>query len=97
MKSPHWIPVQFLVVLFALFSAFWFCERVFWLNEPLKPGAISGNRAAYEQGYNHALEHIALVNLEFATLKGTPKTFGELADICRERRGIQKGHHEEAP
>ena len=42
----------------------------------------------YTKGFNDALDAIALVSLEFAELKGTPKTFGQLADICRERRGI---------
>ena len=43
----------------------------------------------YMRGFNDALEHIALVNLEYAVLKNEPKTFGELADICRERRGFK--------
>ena len=44
----------------------------------------------YAKGYNDALDHIALVNLEFTELKHERKTFGELADICRERKGIVK-------
>lgn len=44
----------------------------------------------YARGFNHALRQISLVNLEFSVLKNKPKTFGELADICRERSGIEK-------
>ena len=45
----------------------------------------------YNRGFNDALIDISLVNLEFK-LNNDPKTMGELAAICRERRGIPKGN-----
>jgi hypothetical protein len=54
------------------------------------PGTVVRlDRHHYEEGFNEALECLALVNLEMS-LKNTPKTFGEMNNICRERNGLKK-------
>lgn len=42
----------------------------------------------YNKGFNDGLECLILVALEMQ-IKKERKTFGEIADICRERNGIE--------
>jgi len=52
-------------------------------------GYTAGRAEAYERGFNDALDVITLLNLEIS-LGTERKTFGEMADICRERFGVAK-------
>ena len=54
------------------------------------PLAGGGNHCDtyYEDGVNDALQAIMLLDLEL-DLKGTPRPWGEMADIVRDRLGVE--------
>jgi len=65
-------------------------EIVFASSEPLS------RSVEYIKGFNAALQAIMLLDLEL-DLKGERKTWGEMADICRERFGVPQSESKERP
>ena len=62
--------------------------NIMWSLVVSDPNLIEINNP-YGKGFNDALDAITLLNLEIS-LGTERKTFGEMADICRERFGVAK-------
>ena len=66
-------PITFLIML----SASTLCAN-----------AANSNPTEFDKGFKQALMCLALVNLEYSTIKKDPKTFGEMGEICIERYNV---------